>query len=58
MTQKNEVDFDGFIDQISNDPDLAKKVLNPEVIDQNIENMQKVNEALNLPLLICENSDI
>ena len=54
----NEVDFDSFINQINNDPDLKEAVLNPTIIDNSIESLNKVSDAMSLPLLICEKPDI
>ena len=54
----NEVDFDSFINQINNDPDFKEAVLNPTVIDQNIESLNKVSDAMRTLILICEKPDI
>ena len=50
-------DFIEFFDQVKNDPELGKALLNPRIIDENIEKLQKVNDAISYPLLICDNPD-
>jgi hypothetical protein len=50
-------DFLKFFDDIKKDPDLKEAFLNPKIIDNSIEKLQKVNEAISYPLLICDNPD-
>lgn len=54
----NEQDFLEFFKQVENDPELGKALLNPKIIDDNIENLQKVNQTISYPILICDNPDI
>ena len=47
-----------FFDMLEKDPEIQRALLNPIFIDNSIENLQKVNEAMIKPLLICDNPDI
>ena len=50
-------DFIDFFVELQNDPELAKAVMNPQIIDDSIEKLQKVNETISYPILICDNPD-
>ena len=58
MKKLRDEDFIEFFEQVKNDPELGQALLNPKIIDDNIEKLQKVNEAISQPLLICDNPDI
>ena len=55
--QIKEQDFLDFFAELKNDPDLGKALLNPKIIDTNIEELQKVNETISFPILICNNPE-
>ena len=51
-------EIDEFLEQLETNPELVESLLKAEVIGSNIENLQKVNNAMIHPLLICDNPDI
>ena len=53
----NEEDFSDFFDNLK-DPDIIEALVNPPVINGNIQDIQNTNGALIYPLLICDNPDI
>jgi len=53
----NEEDFSDFFDNLK-DPDIIEALVNPTVINGNIQDIQNTNGALIYPLLICDNPDI
>ena len=58
MSKLNESDFKVFVDNINQDNEIKEAIFNPVILDNNIDKLKKVNEAINLPLLICENPDM
>ena len=50
-------DFLIFFEEVRKDPELGNALLNPKIIGNNIEELQKVNKAISYPFLICENPD-
>ena len=52
-----EQDFVDFFAELENDPELGKALMNPQIIDESIEKLQKVNESIIHPILICDNPD-
>ena len=58
MKGVKDEDFIKFFEDIKKDPDLKEAFLNPKIFDNNIEKLQRVNEAISHPLLICDNPDI
>ena len=51
----NESEFSEFLDHM--DPELSEALLSPMVIEDNIGNLRKVNEALTEPGMICDNPE-
>ena len=58
MSKLNESDFKVFLNNIKEDTEIKEAIFNPVILDNNIDKLKKVNEAINLPLLICENPDM
>ena len=50
-------DFLIFFEEVRKDPELGNALLNPKIIGNNIEELQKVNKAISYPYLIGENPD-
>ena len=51
-------EIDEFLENLKKNPESVESVLNAEVMVNNIENLQKLNNAMIHPLLICDNPDI
>ena len=58
MSQLNESDFNVFLNNLSQDSEIKEAIINPVILDNNIDKLKKVNETISLPFLICENPDM